>query len=543
MDTNEKSSQSCGAMMGIQSTQKDLFSYQVDLDRRVRQDNPLRAIREKVDFSWVRADVAHHYGNNGNESVDPEVILKLLFLLFLDNVKSERELMRIVPERLDYLWFLGYGLDDQIPDHSVLSKARVRWGRETFERFFVRTVSQCVEVGLVDGRKIFADSSLVEANASNKSFVRTSPELASALRAAYAVEESKFEIPKERRPRAYAPKNLSSVSRTDPDATMATKELRGTYAIAKPRYKSHRVVDGQCGVVTAVETTLGHIYDGACLLTLTEQHHRTTGIGAQTVVGDQHYGTRENIRKLQALGICTHMKVTHNTSLTTKTGIFHASEFRYQSSSDTYLCPADQTLTRRSYNRVQRGWIYRAEASACRTCPLRSKCTTSPLKDYQGRTIVHPEGYELIEKGWTQARSAEAKRDLRHRMSLLEGSFGQASQNHHFKRARWRRLWRQRIQDHLIAAVQDVKKMIAHGPNRSGIAANNLRPMPETSALDLGCLRILLAPLENYFRALFPAESSRNRSVFANASRLGNIANFHGFSHTSTKLPASTFQL
>ena len=61
-------------MMGIQTTQKDLFSYQVDLDRRVRQDNPLRAIREKVDFAWVRADVAHHYGNNGNESVDPEVI-------------------------------------------------------------------------------------------------------------------------------------------------------------------------------------------------------------------------------------------------------------------------------------------------------------------------------------------------------------------------------------------------------------------------------------------------------------------------------------
>lgn len=34
---------------------------------------------------------------------------KAHFLLFLDSVKSERGLMRIVPERLDYLWFLGYG--------------------------------------------------------------------------------------------------------------------------------------------------------------------------------------------------------------------------------------------------------------------------------------------------------------------------------------------------------------------------------------------------------------------------------------------------
>jgi len=501
-------------MMGIQTTQKDLFSFQVDLDRRVRQDNPLRAIREKIDFAWVRADVAHHYGNNGNESVDPEVILKLLFLLFLDNVKSERELMRIVPERLDYLWFLGYGLDDEIPDHSVLSKARIRWGRKTFERFFVRTVAQCVELGLVDGKKIYVDSSLVDANASNKSFIRTAPELASALRAAYSVEESKFEIPEERRPLAYAPKNLTSFSRTDPDATMATKELRGTYAIAKPRYKSHRVVDGQCGVVTAVETTPGHIYDGACLLALTEQHHRTTGIGAQTVVGDQHYGTRENIRGLQAQGICTHLKVTHNISLTTKSGIFHASEFRYQAASDTYLCPANQTLTRRSYDRVQRGWIYRAQATACRTCPLHSRCTTSPLKDYQGRTIVHPEGYELIVKGWAQARSAEAKRDLRHRMSLLEGSFGQASQNHHFKRARWRRLWRQRIQDHLIAAVQNVKKMIAYGSSRDGTAETNLSPSPETGAHGCFGLKIVLAALETvirHLRMLFSTDLSADR--------------------------------
>jgi transposase len=155
---------------------------------------PTRAIREKVDFASVRADVAHLYGHNGNESVDPEVIPKLLFLLFLDNIKSERELMRIVPERLDYLCFLGYGLDDQIPDHSVLSKARTRWSREVFERMFVRTVTQCVSLGLVDGRKLHIDSSLVEADASQESTVKAPSEMVAPLRAAYAVEESKFEI-------------------------------------------------------------------------------------------------------------------------------------------------------------------------------------------------------------------------------------------------------------------------------------------------------------------------------------------------------------
>ncbi len=115
-------------MMGTQNEQGALFSYRVNLDKRVRCDHPLRRVHEAVDFSFVRTEVAALYGANGNESVDPAVILKMMFLLFYENVASERELMRVIPERLDYLWFLGYGLDEVIPDHSVLSKARARWG-------------------------------------------------------------------------------------------------------------------------------------------------------------------------------------------------------------------------------------------------------------------------------------------------------------------------------------------------------------------------------------------------------------------------------
>jgi len=105
-------------MMGINETQKELFSYKVDLDRRIRSDNPLRGVEEHIDFAFVREEVKGCYGYNGNESVDPSVIMKMMILLFFDNVTSERELMKIIRERLDYMWFLGYGLDDEIPDHS-----------------------------------------------------------------------------------------------------------------------------------------------------------------------------------------------------------------------------------------------------------------------------------------------------------------------------------------------------------------------------------------------------------------------------------------
>jgi transposase len=464
-------------MMAIQNDQSDLFSYQVNLGKRVRENNPLRAVRERVDFTWVRDEVAHLYGYNGNESVDPAVILKLLFLLFFDGIKSERELMRIVPERLDYLWFLGYGLDDVIPDHSVLSKARSRWGRDTFERFFVRTVGRCVALGLVDGKKIHIDSSLIDADASRESTVRTSPEMVAALREAFAVEESKFEIAEEER--RTVPMHRNSFCKTDPDATMVARDPRSAQAVSKPRYKSHRVVDDRCGVITAVETTPGHIRDGNCLRALVEQHHLASGIAAETVVGDQHYGTRENFRHLQTLGARTHMKVLRSKGMAEKHGVFHVTEFVYNPDTDTFRCPAGQALSRRGYNKNEKGWIYRAETKTCAVCPVRSQCT----KTAQGsltRMITRPDGHELLLRGWAQADTVEAKRDRRRRMTLVEGSFGQAAQNHHFKRARWRRLWRQSIQNHLIAAVQNVKKMIEGGLKLTGSSSGNLGPAPES---------------------------------------------------------------
>src|SRR5437764_8144814 len=168
-------------MMGTHQPQEELFSYQVNLDKRVRADHPLRQVATAVDFTFVRAEVASRYGRNGNESVDPAILMKMMFLLFYDNVASERELVNIIPERLDYLWFLGYGLDDEIPNHSVLSKARARWGQEVFQSLFVRTIAQCVEAGLVDGKKLYVDSSLIDADAARGAVIKGAPELIAAL--------------------------------------------------------------------------------------------------------------------------------------------------------------------------------------------------------------------------------------------------------------------------------------------------------------------------------------------------------------------------
>jgi transposase len=148
-------------MMGQHHEQNQLFNYSVNLERRVRRDHPLRAVRQALgDLAWVRPAVAHTYGGNGPVSADPVLLVKMMVLLFLDDVPSERELMDVIAERLDYLWFLGLGLDDDIPHHSVLSKARARWGSALFEDLFVRSICLCVQAGLVEGGKLHLDSSL-----------------------------------------------------------------------------------------------------------------------------------------------------------------------------------------------------------------------------------------------------------------------------------------------------------------------------------------------------------------------------------------------
>src|SRR5947209_20475005 len=126
-------------MMGQQKSEPQLSNYAVNMEKRVRANHPLRQVTAAIDFSVVREEVAHCYGRNGNESVPPEVILKMMFLLFFDDIKSERELMDIIGERLDYLWFLDYGLGEKSRDNRVLSKARRRWGKEVLECLFSRT--------------------------------------------------------------------------------------------------------------------------------------------------------------------------------------------------------------------------------------------------------------------------------------------------------------------------------------------------------------------------------------------------------------------
>lgn len=459
-------------MMGKQADQKELFSYSVNLDKRVRPDNPLRAVDSLIDFSFVREEVKAFYGYNGNESVDPVVIMKMMFLLFFDNVASERELMKIIAERLDYMWFLGYGLDDAIPNHSVLSKARARWGVDVFESLFIRMVAQCQLAGLIEGGKLHMDGSLVDANASNNAVLKGSAELIEQLRGQLKGVISKLDEPKDDQARVYYErKNKGMLNTTDPDGAITRKSWNDP---ARTRYKTHRAVDDTHGVITATETTPGDVEENAKLMDLVDQHERNTQTTVETVVADTQYGTIDNFRKCHERGIRSHMGDMTATQLNKgrRKGIFGCDDFTYDTATDTYTCPAGETLTRRKDNEKHKAYVYACSAATCQGCGLRSKCTNA--KD-AARTLKRHYNQESLDAARAESASTAAKRDRVRRKWLMEGSFADGANNHGFKRARWRRLWRQQIQDYMIAAIQNIRILIRHGDRQPTAAVQALQ--------------------------------------------------------------------
>jgi transposase len=409
-------------MMGEQKSEPELFNYAVNLEKRVRANHPLRQVKAVIDFGFVREEVAHCYGKKGNESVAPEVILRMMFLLFFDDIKSERELMEVIGERLDYLWFLGYGLDEKVPDHSVLSKARARWGKEVFESLFVRTVAQCVEAGLVDGKKLHVDASLIAADAAKESVIKGTPPLIAALKRAYRATESKLEATST--PESYQSVNDRMMSQSDPDAAL----VRQGGGDSRPRYKHHRLIDDQKGVITASETTSGSIAENKKLMGLIDQHQKNTHCQAQIVVADHKYGTAENFVACQDRGITTHMgdalgKAQH----AREQSVFGDEAFTYDAGRDIYLCPAGQALKPRRMHPVRRTIEYKAPARVCNDCVLRAQCTRSS----HGRTVQRHEKQGALDVARGQAHSAGARRDRKRRQHLIERSFADAANNHH----------------------------------------------------------------------------------------------------------------
>ena len=141
------------------------------LDDLVPPGNFYRHLEAALDLAFVRDLVRDRYAGIGRPSLDPVVYFKLQLVMFFEGLRSERKLVETASLHLAHRWYLGYALDEPLPDHSTLSKVRQRLGVGVFRRFFEHVVERCRDAGLVWGKELFFDATRVRANAAVDSVV------------------------------------------------------------------------------------------------------------------------------------------------------------------------------------------------------------------------------------------------------------------------------------------------------------------------------------------------------------------------------------
>jgi transposase len=153
-------------LLGLPKSRRRDHPIAVSLEDLVLRDHFYRHREATLDLGFVRTWVADRYAERGRPSLDPRVFFKLQRVMFFAGICCERQLMRVVADRLTLRWHLGYVLGESLPNHSSLCRIRERDELAVFRRFFETVVAHCIAAGLVWGRDRYFNATKVAANTS-----------------------------------------------------------------------------------------------------------------------------------------------------------------------------------------------------------------------------------------------------------------------------------------------------------------------------------------------------------------------------------------
>lgn len=438
-------------MMGQQPRTESLFYY-FRLEEQIPADHLLRLIDCYVDFSFVREQLKGFYSAMGRPSIDPEVLLRLLVVGYLYGITSERRLLEEVRMHLAYRWFTRLSFDQEIPDHSTFSKNRHGRFRQSgvFRKVFEEIVQRCLEAGLVEGRNLAVDGTLVGANASQQSRVPRE-RLAEIARVSRTVQEYLKELEQENPVTDVEQRPIAQekVSTTDPDAAWAVKNGPATLG-----YYDNYLVDTTSRVILSVEPTPARFRQEMLAARRMLERVSHFGIRPQNLAADKAYGSGEFLAWLLERDIQPHIPVIDRQHQTR--GRFTRDAFRYEPKENAYYCPEGKPLHYRGQRRSSQGDLYRSTEAQCHACAQKKLCTRGPYR----RLFVHWQE-PARQAVRALAGTPDYKRSQRARYKV-EALFAELKQQIKLRRVRLRRLWNVAEQFHLAATAQNLKRLVRH---------------------------------------------------------------------------------
>jgi len=234
-------------------------------------------------------------GPRGQPSLPPGVYFRCLLIGFFEGLDSERGIAWRVADSLSLRQFLGYGIDEQTPDHSTLSRTRRLFWLSTHRVVFRWVLRVLRAEGLLRGKTIAIDATTLEANAAMRSIVRRDTGEAydaylKRLLAAAGIEEpTREQLARFDRKRKKKGSNREWRHPHDPDARI-TKMKDGRTHLA---HKAEHAVDVSSGALLAVElhpADAGDTTTGLDTLTAAQRVARAViGRAIQDAVLDKGY--------------------------------------------------------------------------------------------------------------------------------------------------------------------------------------------------------------------------------------------------------------
>jgi len=464
----------------------------VSLEALVPADHFYRHLDAKLDLSFVREWVEELYKPGGRPSIDPIVFFKLQLIMFFEGLRSERRLIDTASLHLAHRWYLGYRLDEPLPEHSSLTRIRQRLGLSIFQRFFEHVVDLCQQAGLLWGRELFFDATKVRANAALNSVVprfylqaktqatehlaelfagdsasaveeaaapgRAAPEENEAAAAPASPSPSPIQLPTVLTPEQVAQlaeknqavwklldhrrldpergsdtsyQRLSDLrgSPTDPDAALMNDGRRPALG-----YHDHYVVDGgRTRIILQALVTPADVMENTPMLDLLWRVRFRWHLHPKRAVGDTTYGTAENIQAVEDAGIRAYVPLP---DWNQRTPFYGPSRFTYDRERDEYDCPEGHPLSRFTAKYTEGVTVYRADAATCNACPVKAACTASE----HGRMIHRSFQAEYLERVHAYHERPGYLKAMRKRSVWVEPLFGEAKQWHGLRQFRLRGL-------------------------------------------------------------------------------------------------------
>lgn len=407
----------------------------------VSGENPVRFLDVFVDGLDLRAAgfalPKEDPRGRGRAPYKPGDLLKLYLYGYLHQIRSSRKLEAECGRNLELIWLLR----KLAPDFKTIADFRKN-NAAAFKAVAREFTQLCRQLDLFGGQLLVIDGTKIKgqnAPERNGSQTKLAKQLAlsEAKVSAYlqALEAADLQGPKA--PPLHSPETLQAKldywrqRQAQVQARLAQMEATGQsqYSLTdadsrgmKGRqghvvgYNVQAAADAKHHLLAVLEATNAPT-DQGLLTTVAQQAQATLELQQAAVVADGGYYTNQDIKGCQDLGLEVHLpKVTQSSS--ERAGLYGKEHFTYDTQNDTYGCPAGATLARRRQVEDRGKVLYSyTNESACRHCPIKSRCTASHF-----RTLSRWEHEAAVERMARQVAAAPEK--LRRRKTIIEHCMG-----------------------------------------------------------------------------------------------------------------------